>query len=74
LEEAAVRKAVEGVAAARCSGRTLYYISILGTPSGKEPVDLAVWRAHLALNITIAGEQGILTPTLTRRSARSLYG
>jgi len=46
-------------------GRDLYYISILGTPSEKDAWMLQFGGHHLALNITIAGEQGILTPTLT---------
>jgi Protein of unknown function (DUF3500) len=46
-------------------GEDLYYISILGTPSAKEPWMLQFGGHHLALNITIAGERGILTPTLT---------
>jgi hypothetical protein len=46
-------------------GKDLYYISILGTPSEKNPWILQFGGHHLALNITIAGEQGILTPTLT---------
>ena len=46
-------------------GKELYYISILGTPSEKDPWMLQFGGHHLALNITIAGEQGILTPTLT---------
>ena len=46
-------------------GRDLYYISILGKPSEKEPWMLQFGGHHLALNITIAGERGILTPTLT---------
>jgi hypothetical protein len=46
-------------------GKDLYYISILGTPSEKNPWMLQFGRHHLALNITIAGERGILTPTLT---------
>lgn len=46
-------------------GKDLYYISILGTPSVKTPWMLQFGGHHLALNITIAGEQGILTPTLT---------
>src|SRR4029077_2302987 len=41
------------------------YISILGTPSPKTPWMLQFGGHHLALNITIAGEQGILTPSLT---------
>jgi Protein of unknown function (DUF3500) len=46
-------------------GKDLYYISILGTPSVKDPWMLQFGGHHLALNITIAGERGILTPTLT---------
>jgi hypothetical protein len=46
-------------------GKDLYYISILGTPSEKAPWLLQFGGHHLALNITIAGERGILTPTLT---------
>jgi hypothetical protein len=46
-------------------GKDLYYISFLGTPSEKQPWMLQFGGHHLALNITIAGERGILTPTLT---------
>ena len=46
-------------------GKDLYYISILGTPSEKSPWMLQFGGHHLALNITIAGEHEILTPTLT---------
>ena len=46
-------------------GEDLYYISILGTPSEKNQWMLQFGGHHLALNITIAGERGILTPTLT---------
>ena len=46
-------------------GRDLYYISILGTASTREPWMLQFGGHHLALNITIAGEQGVLTPSLT---------
>ena len=46
-------------------GKDLYYISILGKPSEKEPWMLQFGGHHLALNITIAGERGVLTPTLT---------
>ena len=46
-------------------GRDLYYISILGTPSEKAPWLLQFGGHHLALNITVAGERGVLTPTLT---------
>ena len=46
-------------------GKDLYYISILGKPSEKDPWMLQFGGHHLALNITIAGEKGVLTPTLT---------
>jgi Protein of unknown function (DUF3500) len=46
-------------------GKDLYYISILGKPSETEPWMLQFGGHHLALNITIAGKQGVLTPTLT---------
>ena len=46
-------------------GKDLYYISILGTPSEKDPWMLQFGGHHLALNITIAGERGVLTPSLT---------
>ncbi len=46
-------------------GEDLYFISILGTPSAKDPWILQFGGHHLALNITIAAEHGILTPTLT---------
>jgi hypothetical protein len=46
-------------------GRDLYYISILGTPSETAPWMLQFGGHHLGLNVTIAGEQGILTPSFT---------
>ncbi len=46
-------------------GKDLYYISFLGKPSEKDPWMLQFGGHHLALNITIVGEQGILTPSLT---------
>src|SRR5262249_441899 len=42
-------------------GRDLYYISILGTPSEKTPWLLQFGGHHLALNVTIAGDRGVLT-------------
>jgi hypothetical protein len=45
-------------------GRDLFYISLLGKPSEKDPWMLQFGGHHLALNITIAGEQGVLTPSL----------
>jgi hypothetical protein len=46
-------------------GSDLYYISFLGTPSATQPWMLQFGGHHLALNITIAGSEGVLTPTLT---------
>jgi len=46
-------------------GRDLYYLSFLGTPSEKQPWMLQFGGHHLAVNVTIAGEHGVLTPTLT---------
>jgi hypothetical protein len=46
-------------------GKDLFYISILGTPSETDPWMVQFGGHHLALNITIAGEHGVLTPTLT---------
>jgi hypothetical protein len=46
-------------------GKDLYYLSILGKPSEKDSWMLQFGGHHLALNITIAGERGVLTPTLT---------
>jgi hypothetical protein len=46
-------------------GKDLYYISILGKPSEMAPWMLQFGGHHLAINLTIAGERGILTPTLT---------
>src|ERR1041385_2739073 len=46
-------------------GKDLYYISILGTPSEKDPWMLQFGGHHLALNITIGGANGVLTPSLT---------
>lgn len=46
-------------------GKDLYFISILGTPSEKTPWMLQFGGHHLALNITISGEHGVLTPSLT---------
>jgi len=45
-------------------GRDLYYFSILGTPSERTPWMLQFGGHHLALNVTIAGATGVLTPSL----------
>jgi Protein of unknown function (DUF3500) len=46
-------------------GGDLYFISFLGKPSLTDPWMLQFGGHHLALNITIVGSQGVLTPTLT---------
>jgi hypothetical protein len=46
-------------------GSDLYYISFLGKPSISDPWMLQFGGHHLALNITIAGSKGVLTPSLT---------
>ncbi len=46
-------------------GKDLYCLSILGTPSDKTPWMLQYGGHHLALNITIVGARGVITPTLT---------
>lgn len=45
-------------------GKDLYFISFLGEPSENSPWMLQFGGHHLALNITIAGERGVLTPSL----------
>lgn len=46
-------------------GHDLYYISMLGKPSVSEPWMLQFGGHHLALNITMVGRDGILTPSHT---------
>jgi len=45
-------------------GRDEYFISFLGKPSATAPWMIQFGGHHLALNITLAGEQGVLTPSL----------
>jgi hypothetical protein len=45
-------------------GRDEFFIAFLGKPSVAEPWIIQFGGHHLALNITIAGEQGVLTPSL----------
>ena len=45
-------------------GRDEFFISFLGKPSATEPWIIQFGGHHLALNITIAGERGVLTPSL----------
>ncbi|MBV8817496.1 MAG: DUF3500 domain-containing protein [Acidobacteriaceae bacterium] len=46
-------------------GSDLYYISFLGKPSASAPWMLQFGGHHLALNITISGSNGVMTPSLT---------
>src|SRR5579871_148142 len=46
-------------------GKDNYYISMLGQPSETNPWMLQFGGHHLAVNLTISGARGILTPTLT---------
>jgi hypothetical protein len=46
-------------------GSELHYISFLGKPSTTAPWMLQFGGHHLALNITIIGSKGIMTPSLT---------
>jgi hypothetical protein len=46
-------------------GSDLYFISFLGQPSATKPWMLQFGGHHLALNVTIAGERHVLTPSLT---------
>lgn len=58
-------KADSGGRGAPMFGRDLFYISILGKPSVSDPWMLQFGGHHLALNITMVGREGILTPSLT---------
>lgn len=46
-------------------GKDQYFISFVGKPSEKDPWMLQYGGHHLALNLTIAGEHGVLTPSHT---------
>jgi len=46
-------------------GRAEYYLAILGTPSGDGRWMLQFGGHHLAINVTMAGRQSVLTPTHT---------
>jgi len=45
-------------------GRDEFFVSFLGKPSTTKPWIVQYGGHHLALNITIAGEKGVLTPSL----------
>jgi hypothetical protein len=46
-------------------GSDEFYISFLGTPSPTAPWMLQFGGHHLAVNVTLAGDRGVLTPSLT---------
>jgi hypothetical protein len=46
-------------------GRSEYYVGILGKPSTTDPWMLQFGGHHLAINVTLAGRQNVLTPTHT---------
>ncbi len=48
-----------------CSGAACYTIGIFGEPSTAKPWMLEFGGHHLGLNITMFGEHGVMTPTLT---------
>jgi hypothetical protein len=47
------------------SGADTYTLAVLGRPSVTTPWMLQYGGHHLGLNVTIAGEHGVITPTLT---------
>jgi hypothetical protein len=46
-------------------GRAEYYVGILGKPSTSDPWMIQFGGHHLAINVTLAGRQNVLTPTHT---------
>lgn len=54
----------ESAKGAPAFGRDEYFVSFLGKPSTKEPWMIQFGGHHLALNLTIAGDAGVLTPSL----------
>ena len=48
-----------------CSGVDCYTLGLFGTPSISKPWMLEFGGHHLGLNLTMAGEHGVMTPTLT---------
>jgi Protein of unknown function (DUF3500) len=46
-------------------GADLYYFAVFGTPSETEPWMLQYGGHHYALNLTFAGQNNVLTPSLT---------
>ena len=60
-----VFKRTEGARDESLFGSDLYSIAILGAPSETKPWMLMYGGHHLAINLTVVGERGVLTPTLT---------
>jgi Protein of unknown function (DUF3500) len=46
-------------------GRAEYYVAILGTPSATDRWMVQFGGHHLAVNVTVAGQRSVLTPTHT---------
>jgi uncharacterized protein DUF3500 len=46
-------------------GHAEYYVAVLGKPSTTEPWMIQFGGHHLAINVTLAGRQNVLTPTHT---------
>ena len=49
-------------------GKDQYFLAFLGTPSTTQPWMLQFGGHHLAINLTLAGKQASMTPSLTRSS------
>ncbi len=60
-----VFKRTDGARDESMFGSDLYSIAILGTPSETKPWMIMYGGHHLAINLTVVGTRGILTPTLT---------
>ena len=78
-EEDFARSSVQARADARNParfGRTEYHIAILGTPSRAQPWMIQFGGHHLAINLTVAGSENVLTPshTGTQPASYSLDG
>ena len=60
-----VFKQTEGARDESLFGSDLYSFAILGTPSETKPWMFQFGGHHLAINLTVVGAKGVLTPTLT---------
>jgi hypothetical protein len=49
-----------------------YYIALLGTPSATTPWMIQFGGHHLAINVTVAGESSVMTPSLPAARVRRL--